>query len=152
MLIGLVRGLWLLLFPGYWAITGSALGYHIAALCHRDPVALDLQVWPHPMLQQLIDLVGVGVGQLVDQVLDLVSLPAFLHHQYLGELSSTALDRTLDAADSKEWSHFCYLYPQVQPTLTHTATASSTVLPSHLVKSEPACPFSCPQGWPSYVF
>lgn len=69
--IGLVRGLWLLLFPGYWAITGSALGYHIAALCHRDPVALDLQVWPHPMLQQFIDLVDVGVAQVVDQVLDL---------------------------------------------------------------------------------
>lgn len=71
MLIGLVQGLWIWLCPGYWAFTEAALGYPIGALCHRDSVALDLQVWSHHMLQQFMDSVHVGMGQLIDQVMDL---------------------------------------------------------------------------------
>ena len=43
-----------------------------SALCHGDPAALDEQVWPFHMLQQFIDDVDFGVGQL--KALDL-SLP-----------------------------------------------------------------------------
>ena len=39
----------------------TSLGYPIVVLCHGDPVALNLDLH---MLQQFIDEVGVGVGNL----------------------------------------------------------------------------------------
>ena len=57
--IGLVRGLWLLLYPGYWAFTGAALGDPIVALCPRDPAALNLQVGPLHTPQQFINEMDV---------------------------------------------------------------------------------------------
>ena len=53
----------------YWIVTGTPLRYPVVALCHGDPVALDLQGWLLRMLQQFIDGVDVGVGQ--QEVLDL---------------------------------------------------------------------------------
>ena len=62
--IGLVWGLWLLLHYQSWILTKSPLGYPAVALCHEDPAALDLQDWSLHTLQQFIDRVDVGVGQL----------------------------------------------------------------------------------------
>ena len=39
---GLVRGLWLLLFYQPWNLTGIPFGHPLVALCHGDPVVLDL--------------------------------------------------------------------------------------------------------------
>ena len=36
----------------------------VIALCHEDPAALELQDWTLHTLQQFIDGVDVGVGQL----------------------------------------------------------------------------------------
>ena len=59
-----VPGLLILLYSSYWAPTGTGtpLGYPIVALCHGDPVALDLQVQSLHTLQQFIDEVDVWVG------------------------------------------------------------------------------------------
>jgi hypothetical protein len=43
MFIGLVGGLWFLLYYQYWNDTGIALRYHVLALCHRDLEAFVLQ-------------------------------------------------------------------------------------------------------------
>lgn len=51
--------------------TGTPLGYPVAVLCHGDPAALYLQIWPLHMLQQFIDEVDVGVGQIIALVLGL---------------------------------------------------------------------------------
>ena len=66
------------------------------------------------MLQQFIDLMDVGVGELTALVLRfwawmvvrLVSLPAFPNHHYLGKLSSTALVISLSATCRKEEDQF----------------------------------------------
>ena len=49
----------------------TPFGYPVVALCHGDPVALELQGQPYHMLQQLINEVGFGVGQLKAQDLGL---------------------------------------------------------------------------------
>ena len=46
MSLGVVRYLWLLLSYQYQTITRTPLSYPVAALCHGDPAALDLQDWP----------------------------------------------------------------------------------------------------------
>jgi len=69
--MGLIKDLRLLLHPPYWILTGTPLRYPAVALCHRDFAALDLQGRPFQMLQQFIDEVDVGVGQL--KALDLGS-------------------------------------------------------------------------------
>lgn len=51
--------------PSYWALTGTPLGYPAVSLCRGDPAALDLQDRPLHTLQQLIDGVNVGMGQLI---------------------------------------------------------------------------------------
>jgi hypothetical protein len=55
----------------YWDLTGTPLGYPAVALCDGDPVALDLQNQPLLMLEQLMDEVDIGVGQLKTLDLDL---------------------------------------------------------------------------------
>lgn len=47
--------------------TGSLLGLFdnlVVALCHGDPVALDLQDWPLHLFQKFTDQVDVVVGQI----------------------------------------------------------------------------------------
>ena len=61
--MSLVRGLWFLLHYQYWILT---VRYPVVALCHGDPVALELQDWSLHVLQQIIDGVDVGAGQLRD--------------------------------------------------------------------------------------
>jgi len=51
-------------FYQYWIVTGAPLRYPVFALCHGGPSALDLQDWPFHTLQQIIDGVDIGVGQL----------------------------------------------------------------------------------------
>lgn len=51
----MVLGLWLLLNYQYLIPIGTLLEYPVAALCHRDPEALDVQIWSVHMLQQFID-------------------------------------------------------------------------------------------------
>ena len=48
----------------YTINAGSSQGYPVAVLCRGDPAALNLQDWPYHTLQQFIDGVDVGVGQL----------------------------------------------------------------------------------------
>ena len=43
--------------------------YFFFSLCHGNPAALDLQVWPLSLLQEFIDGVEVALSQL--RVLDL---------------------------------------------------------------------------------
>lgn len=57
--IGLVQGLWLLLHSQYRVLTGTPLGYPVVALCHGEPAALDVQIWPLCLLLQIIDEVDV---------------------------------------------------------------------------------------------
>lgn len=55
-------------------ILGSHWGYSwisYCCLCHRDLVALTLQVQPLRMIQNLIDKVGVGVSYLTALVMGL---------------------------------------------------------------------------------
>ena len=52
-------------------LTETPLGYPVFVLCHRDLVTLGLQDWPLHVLQQIIDGVDVGVGQLIGIVLGL---------------------------------------------------------------------------------
>lgn len=42
-LVGVVRGLWLLLLYQYWNLTGIPLGYLVVTLCHGDPAVLNLE-------------------------------------------------------------------------------------------------------------
>lgn len=60
---------------------GIPLGFPVVVLCHGDPVVLDLSVHPLHILQQLIDCVDIGVGQLVALVLGLGS-------SWVGQLTS----------------------------------------------------------------
>lgn len=66
--IGLAQGLWLLLHPGCWALTGTPLGI-LSVLCHGDPGALDLWDQNLHLLQQFFDGVDVGMGRLIALVL-----------------------------------------------------------------------------------
>lgn len=40
--VGLIQGLWLLLLYQYWNLPGMPLRYPVIALCHGDPVILEL--------------------------------------------------------------------------------------------------------------
>ena len=62
--IGLFWDLWLLFHYLYWNFTRTPLGYPIVALCHRNPLALNLQDKLFHMLQQIIEGVDVNVVQL----------------------------------------------------------------------------------------
>lgn len=73
----------------YCAFPRTPLVYPVVALCHRDPVALDLQVWPLHTLQRFIDDTDVRVASGPGSGPEWY-LSAFLHHHHLGELSSTA--------------------------------------------------------------
>ena len=53
-----------LLHHQYRILTRTPLGYPVVALCHGDLVALDLQDQLLHTLQQFIDGIDVGVGQL----------------------------------------------------------------------------------------
>jgi hypothetical protein len=46
----------------HWCFT---LGYPVVALYHDDHAALGQQDWPFQILQQFIDGVDAGVGQLI---------------------------------------------------------------------------------------
>lgn len=72
-LIGLAQD-WLLLHPLYGAPTNIPVGYPIAALCHRAPSALDLQVWHKLMIQQFINQTDIGVDLLSPGSDHLISL------------------------------------------------------------------------------
>ena len=50
---------------------GTPLGYPVVALCHGDPAVLNLQGQPLHSLQQSIDGIDDGVGQLKALDLDL---------------------------------------------------------------------------------
>lgn len=54
MAVSLVGGFWLLSYHQYWILTGVPPSYPVAALCHGDPAALDLQDWPFHALQQIM--------------------------------------------------------------------------------------------------
>ena len=69
--ICLVWGLWHLLHYGFWALSGTPLGYPVVAFCYVHPVALDRQYWPLHVFQQFIDKMDVKVGQLIALVLKL---------------------------------------------------------------------------------
>ena len=60
MIIDPVQGLWLLLHYQYWILTRTPLRYSVP----WRSCSLVLQVWSLHVLQQFIDEVGVGVGQL----------------------------------------------------------------------------------------
>lgn len=53
------------------ALAGTALGYPVFVLCHGDSAVLDLEVHPLRLLQQFIEDVNVGVGQLLALLLGL---------------------------------------------------------------------------------
>jgi hypothetical protein len=55
----------------YQILTKTSLGYLIVALCCGDPMALKLQDQPVHALQQFIEKVCLGVGQLKTLVLGL---------------------------------------------------------------------------------
>lgn len=59
--------------PPLWPLAGTALGYPGFALCHGDSAVLDLEVHPFRVLQQFIEEVNVGVGQLLALLLGLGS-------------------------------------------------------------------------------
>ena len=67
-MIGLVRGLWFLLYCRHWALTGAPLGYPVT-LSHGDPATLGQQGQTLVMLQQILDGVDDGMGQLLTLVL-----------------------------------------------------------------------------------
>ena len=48
----------------YWIAISASLRYHVVALCYGDADALGLQDWPPHVLQQFVDGMNVGVGQL----------------------------------------------------------------------------------------
>ena len=77
-----------------WILTRTPPKYSVVALCHGDPASLDQQDWPFHMLQQIIDGVDFGVGQLRA----LASLPALLHPHHQAKLSCIALDSLPNAA------------------------------------------------------
>jgi len=79
------------------------------------------------MFQKYIDGVDVGVGQLkawiwVWEVSEKVSLPILWHLHSRGELSSTALPSSSNAAASKGWSQLSHAHTlggHVYPCLCH---------------------------------
>ena len=67
----MVRSLWLLLCYQYWILEGTPLGYPVVILCHGDLAVSILEDQPLHVLQQFIDKMVVGVGQIKDPNLDL---------------------------------------------------------------------------------
>jgi hypothetical protein len=49
----------------------TPLKHSAVALCHGDPAALDLYDWPFNSLQEILDGIDDGVGQLKALDLDL---------------------------------------------------------------------------------
>ena len=94
--------------------------YSVVVLCHRDLLALDLQIWPLHILRQIMEKDDVGLdvemGQLVDLVLGLgrgylvwsACQLSFPHRHHQGELSSTGLASLPSAAGSKEQGQSSY--------------------------------------------
>ena len=58
------QGLWLLLHHQYWTLTEMPLRYPAVGLNHRNPLGMVLQDWSLHVLQQVIDGVVVGMGQI----------------------------------------------------------------------------------------
>lgn len=100
----------------------DSLGYLIVASCHGDLTVLDLLVWPLHILQQFIDEVGMGEGYLIVLALDLDGSwvgyhAAVLHCHPPGELFSTALFHSPNAAGSKEQGQvFCSHHTTLTPS------------------------------------
>lgn len=89
------------------------------------------------MLQKFIDWVDVGLCGIW-----VVSPPAFPHHYYLSEFSSTALDSSVNATGSKEQGQSPVL---THFDLAHTTRARSTVLARWCVC--PPCFSNCWSQW-----
>lgn len=63
-MVGLVQGVWLLLYHQYWTLKETGLGYPAVDPSHGDPAAMVQQDRPLHALQHVIDGVDVGAGQL----------------------------------------------------------------------------------------
>lgn len=66
--IGLVQGLWFLLHHQCWALIRT-----FVSLCYGDPAALGLPVRSLHILQQIVDRMDVGAGQVITLGLGLSS-------------------------------------------------------------------------------